>query len=336
MRALLLAIVVAASTMSTSSPAAQQSSSAYDEAFEKARQLLQQGDYFNALKGFQKANQIAGGKSAESFLGMAQAMQGMKVYKNALDASQSALDLAGDKSRVLTRAHKVRGEVLEATGDLPGAEAAFRAAIAADPTSNIFDLHYKLALVLLKQHRDDEGLAELRKEVELFPHGTTAEDARALIANPRRAREKYAPELSLALSNGTRLSLDALRGKIVLLDFWATWCAPCVKAVPSVRKVHKEHANDPFVIVSISTDRDGPAWRAFIDKNQMTWPQFWDEDHRVQASFDVRAIPTYVLIDGEGIERLRVTGSGFHEARTLGAEIDKHIKTLSSSRPPAH
>jgi thioredoxin-like negative regulator of GroEL len=330
MRALIFAMLV---TLSTASAAAPQESSAYDDAFEKARQLLQQGDYFNALKGFQKANQLAGGKSAESFLGIAQATQGMKVYKNALDACQSAIELAAGKPRVLTRAHKVKGEVLEATGDLPGAEAAFRAAIASDPNSNIFDLHYKLGLVLLQQRRDEEGVAELRKEIELFPHGTTAEAARAIVANPRRAREKYAPDFSLALSDGTRLSLETLRGKVVLLDFWATWCAPCVTALPSVRKVLKDHAGDPFVLVSVSSDRDGREWRAFTNKNQMTWPQFWDEDHRVQASFAVGAIPTYVLIDGEGIERLRVTGSGFHESRALRAEIDKQIKLLAPARP---
>jgi len=313
-------------------PAAAQQTNAYDQEFEKARQLLQQHDYFNALKGFQKANQLAGGKSAESFLGIAQATQGMKVYKNALDACQSAIELAGSNSRLLTRAYKVKAEVLQATNDLPGAEAAFRAAIASDPNSNIFDLHYELGVVLLAQHRDDDGIAELRKEIELFPHGTMAEEARALIANPRRAREKYAPEFSIVSSDGQRLSLDSLRGKVVLLDFWATWCAPCVRALPTVRKVQKDHAGDPFVIVGISGDDDARAWRTFTDKEKMVWPQYRDEDRRLRSMFGVRAIPTYVLIDGEGIERLRVVGSGFHESRALGAEIDKQIKLLTPSR----
>src|SRR6185295_1089076 len=174
-------------------------------------------------------------------------------------------------------------------------------------------LHYELGLTLLAQHRDEEGLAELKKEIELRPNGTTADEARTIIANPRRAREKYAPEFSFTSTDGQPISQEALRGRIVLLDFWATWCGPCVRALPSVRKVQKDHAKDPFVVVGISADREEQPWRAFMSKNSMVWPQYWDRDQRMRQVFGVKAIPTYVLLDGEGIERLRVTGSGFHE-----------------------
>jgi tetratricopeptide (TPR) repeat protein len=312
----------------------QQRPAAFDEEFEKARQLLQQHDYFNALKAFQRANQLASGKSAESFLGMAQAMQGMKVYKNALDASQLAIDLAGDDSRLLARSHKVRGQVFDAMGDLAGAETEFRAALAADPASRIADLHYELGLVLMAQHRDEEGIAELTKEIEIRPNGTTADEARALIANPRRAREKYAPEFAFVASGGQQISLAALRGRIVLLDFWASWCAPCVRALPSVRKLQKDHANDPFVLVGISADHDEKTWRAFTSRNGMIWPQYWDQDNRLQGLFNVRVIPTYVLIDGEGIERLRASGNGFDQARALASEIDRLVKAAAVTPAP--
>jgi len=313
------------STDAARSPAAQ-SAPAYDEEFEKARQLLQQHDYFNALKGFQRANQLAGGKSAESFLGMAQAMQGMKVNKNALDACQSAIDLAQTNPRVLARAHKLKGQLFEGMGELRDAEAELRAALAADPESKVADLHYELGVVLMGEHRDEEGIAELKKEIELRPNGTTAEDARARIANPRRARERYAPVFSFVSAAGQTMSLETLKGKIVLLDFWASWCGPCVKAVTSVRKVYNDHANDPFVIVGISADRDEHAWRAFTDKNGMVWPQYWDADQRLRRIFGVTAIPTYVLIDAEGVEQLRIAGSGFDQARTLIAEIDRQVR----------
>jgi thiol-disulfide isomerase/thioredoxin len=316
----------------TASLQAQQVPASYEEQFEKGRQLLARREYFDALKAFQRANQLAGGKSAESFVGMAQAMIGMKVYKNAIDASQSAIELARSDWRVLARAHKIRGEAFQASGDLSNAETEFRAAIAADSNEQLADLHYALGAVLLAQQRDDEGVVELRKEIELRPHGTTAEDAQALIANPRRAREKYAPEFSIRTAEHQQLSLDALRGKVVLLDFWASWCAPCVKALPSARRLQKDHANDPFVIIGISGDREERTWHEFVEKNGMVWPQYLDRDHRMQSVFGVKAIPTYVLIDQDGIERLRVTGSGFHEARALGAEIEKQIKIAVASR----
>ena len=304
-----------------------------DAELEKGRQLLQQAEFFNALKQYQRANQLADGKSAEAFLGMALACQGMKVTKNALDAAQSAIDLAGGNARLLARARKVRGQVFAAAGDPRSAETEFRAALDADPESNVADLHYELGRALIAERRDDEAIAELRKEIETRPHGTTAEEAQALIANPRRGRENYAPDFSFVAADGATVSLDTLRGNVVLLDFWASWCAPCVKALPSVKKELKAHANDPFVVVGISGDRDGRAWRTFTDKNAMTWPQYWDENGKLARLFGVRELPTYVLLDAEGIERLRVKGAGFHEARNLAAEIDKQIRLLSPPHP---
>jgi hypothetical protein len=82
-------------------------------------------------------------------------------------------------------------------------------------------------------------------------------------------------------TDGKRISLDTLRGRIVLLDFWA-------------------HANDPFSLVGISADREEGAWRSFIGKNGMIWPQHWERDHQLRSLFRVQVIPTYVLIDGRG------------------------------------
>jgi thiol-disulfide isomerase/thioredoxin len=327
MRTLLVALVAGAA-LSAQSPAST------DAEIEKGRQLMQQREFFAALKQYQRANQVAGGKSADAFLGMALAAQGMKTWKNALDFAQSAVDNANGNTRLLARAHKLRGQIFAETSEPGRAEEAYRAALAADPGSNIADLHYGLALALLAQHRDDEAIAELKTEIEIRPHGTTAEEAQALIANPRRGREKYAPEFSFVATEGQTISLETLRGKVVLLDFWASWCAPCVRALPSVKKVQKDHARDPFVVVGISGDDDKRAWLSFTDKNAMTWPQYWDERGRLRRLFDVQAIPTYVLLDGEGIERLRVRGAGFHEARALSAEIEKQIRLLAPQPHP--
>jgi tetratricopeptide (TPR) repeat protein len=308
-------------------------SATYDDQFEKARQLLQQHDYFNALKGFQRANQLAGGKSGDAYLGMAQAMMGMKVYKNALDACQSAVDNAKDDGRLLARAHKLKGQAFEAMGELSSAEKEYHAALDADPQSHVPDLHYELGRVLMAEQRDEEAIAELKRELEQRPNGTTAEDARALIANPRRAREKYAPDFAIVSSEGTHISLDTLRGHVVLLDFWASWCGPCLKALPSVKKLQKDHAHDAFTLIGIGADHDERTWHAFTEKNGMIWPQYFDEKNRLQSTFGVKAIPTYVLLDAEGIERLRVSGAGFHEAHALAAEIEKQINLAPTKSP---
>jgi peroxiredoxin len=309
--------------------------STFDEEFEKARTLLSRREYFEALKGFQKANQLAGGTSAACFVSMAQAMVGMKTWANVVETAQRGIDLAGSDARLLARAHTYRGLAFQALAEkdnepakLRDAEAEFRAALVADPESILADLYYNLGVVLMKQMRDEEGIAELKKEIAIRANGTTADESRSLIANPRRAREKYAPDFSLVSTAGEKFTVESLRGKVVLLDFWGTWCAPCVRAVPSLRKLQNEHAKDAFLILGVSSDpdKDEPKWRTFIEKNGMVWPQYRDRGRDVLSAFGVHAFPTYVLLDAEGIERFRVSGTGFHESRALGAAIEQQLK----------
>ena len=139
---------------------------AYDEEFERARQLLQRHEYFEALKGFQKANQLAGGRSASCFVGMAQAMVGMKTWPNVIETAQTAIELAQDDPLLRARAHTARGTAFQSLAEkdpskLRDAEREFRLALEADPESRIADLHFNLGVVLMKQMRDVEGIAEL-------------------------------------------------------------------------------------------------------------------------------------------------------------------------------
>ncbi|MGH9143570.1 MAG: TlpA family protein disulfide reductase [Vicinamibacterales bacterium] len=147
------------------------------------------------------------------------------------------------------------------------------------------------------------------------------------MANPRRARENYAPDFDVQIADGRQVTLESLHGRVALLDFWGTWCPPCVRAVPSLRKLAKAHAADAFVILSVSSDKDPKAWSAFTDKNGMVWPQYWDSNGRMQRTFGVKVFPTSVLLDREGIERLRVSGAGYHESRALADAIEKQIGT---------
>jgi peroxiredoxin len=299
---------------------------AFEEEFEKGRQLLQRREHFEALKAFQRANQLAGGRSAECFLGMARAMHGMKAYQNAVGTAQSAIDLAQGDKRLLARAHSVKGLALQSLAEqdatkLVQAESEFRQALVVDPDSLVADLHFNLGFVLMLQSRDDEGIAEMKRELELRAHGTTAERAKELIANPRRAREKYAPDFSIVASNGRTLTLESLRGKVVLLDFWDTSCPPCARALPSLKKLQQTHGADSLVIVSISSDESEQAWRTFTEKNGMNWPQYRDRDGTFQESFGITMVPSYVLLDREGIERTRVGGTTFDRSKELKAAL---------------
>lgn len=81
-----------------------------------------------------------------------------------------------------------------------------------------------------------------------------------------------APTFSVTTTDGQRVSMDDLQGKVVLLDFWTTLCGPCREALPHMQNVAKKFRGQPLVILSMSLDSDEQKWREFIGKNEMTWP----------------------------------------------------------------
>src|SRR4030095_9812371 len=156
------------------------------------------------------------------------------------------------------------------------------------------------------------------------------EIARKLIENPRRAREPFAPDFSFTTAEGEFVSLDELKGKVVLLDFWGTWCGPCVASVPALRDLNKKYAKESGVVMlGVSSDGDEDKWKTFTAKEKMVWPQYLDRDHAVQRAFAVRAFPTYIVIDAEGIVRYRDVGTSFEREANLTSAINKEIKRLA-------
>ena len=82
-------------------------------------------------------------------------------------------------------------------------------------------------------------------------------------------------------------------------------------------------------MISVSTDSDEAKWRGFIDKNQMLWTQYLDRDRHIVRAFDVRAFPTYILIDADGIIRFREITSRWEESGDLPTAIKKYLKLAS-------
>src|SRR5579864_9155774 len=115
-----------------------------------------------------------------------------------------------------------------------------------------------------------------------------------------------APPFAVTTIDGQRISMDDLQGKVVLLDFWATWCGPCREALPHMQKVAKKFQGQPLVILSVSLDKDEKAWREFITKNEMTWPQYRDGSFEgpIARKFSVDAIPHTFTIDADGVLHL--------------------------------
>jgi thiol-disulfide isomerase/thioredoxin len=131
---------------------------------------------------------------------------------------------------------------------------------------------------------------------------------------PRPAVElkgKPAPDPSLEDLNGVARKISDLRGKIVLLDFWATWCAPCRTQMPALAKLNKEIRDQGVVLVGINDDETPEAAKAYLAKGGYGWMQLYDGKQKdARAKFKVTAIPTLVLIDRDGVITEIQIGSG--------------------------
>ena len=271
---------------------------AYEQEILKGKDLLRRRQYEDALKSFHRANEMRGKNSAECF----------DLIGLALQASAEKKDQK----------------------KLQAAEAAFRHALTIEGATPL--VHYNLGVTLLQLHRDAEGIAEINQYIKAQPNGPFVTKARKIVENPRRARENYAPDFSFTSLQGEYISLDDLRGKVVVLDFWGTWCRPCVDSVPELRSMHKKYSKEPsFVLIGISSDTDDERWKEFTEKNKMVWPQYRDRDRRILRAFNVREFPTYVVIDHEGIVRFQSDRSIGERSMDLEDAIRKQVKIVAKS-----
>jgi peroxiredoxin len=113
-------------------------------------------------------------------------------------------------------------------------------------------------------------------------------------------------EFSFTALDGNKINLADLHGKVVLVDFWATTCVPCVRELPDMKKLYeKEHAKG-LEIVGISLDSDKAALTRFVEKEKIPWPQFYDaagETNRLAIQYGIAAIPVLWLVDKHGLLR---------------------------------
>ena len=96
---------------------------------------------------------------------------------------------------------------------------------------------------------------------------------------------------------------EVTKSGVVLVDFWATWCGPCVAELPNVLEAYRKYHDRGFQIIGISLDKDLNALTAFIKGHDMSWPQYFDGkgwENKLAARYGIRSIPTTFLLDGKG------------------------------------
>lgn len=133
---------------------------------------------------------------------------------------------------------------------------------------------------------------------------------------------KAAPEIKLKDTNGEFISLSSYKGKVVLLDFWASWCIPCRRNNPSLVALYEKFKGEGFEILGVSIDENNDAWKKAIEKDGLGWKQVVDNKGWNAKSTDdyiIDAIPASFLIDQEGVIR---------GVNLEGRELDATIKKL--------
>jgi thiol-disulfide isomerase/thioredoxin len=111
--------------------------------------------------------------------------------------------------------------------------------------------------------------------------------------------------------------------RLVLLDFWASWCGPCRESLPDLKRFQSTFSGDQVQVVSISEDRDENTWNSFVSQNQMNWEQRFDRNGESARRYGVQGFPTYILMDSNGTILQRYEGE------------DPGQSLLSESDPPS-
>ena len=137
-----------------------------------------------------------------------------------------------------------------------------------------------------------------------------------------------APDFQLRDLEGSLVTLSDLRGKVVLLNFWATWCGPCRVEMPAMEQLYRRFPRKDFEILAVSTDAEGVTiTRPFQQKNRLTFPILHDADYRVGLTYGARSLPMTFMVDRQGVVRHQIFG-----ARDWGApEAQQLVQMLMKS-----
>jgi peroxiredoxin len=137
-----------------------------------------------------------------------------------------------------------------------------------------------------------------------------------------------APAFRLEAVDGSQIGLADYQGQLVLLDFWATWCAPCHAQAEILLDIYPEYKDRGFEILSIDVEEPPDQVRSFVESKGYPYPVLLDETGEVSLGFDVLALPTLVLVDGSG--EMVYHHPGITSENTLRGLIEKHLPEASA------
>lgn len=193
---------------------------------------------------------------------------------------------------------------------------------------SVADARLAMNLAYMMEVTKARGLSDTTKKLSQALAASENEDVRGMSKTlegmGRRARLMgNMMEVKGTLLDGSKFNWDSYRGKVVLVDYWATWCGPCIAELPNVIKLHEAYKDKGFAVVGISIDRDVEALERFVAKRKLPWPTIFERDVKHQPMADyygVMAIPLPILVDKEG-RVISMNARGQELARLLEAQL---------------
>ncbi len=132
------------------------------------------------------------------------------------------------------------------------------------------------------------------------------------------------PPVVMRDTTGAELDLRSLDGKVILVDFWASWCGPCRREMPFLQKLHERYARDGLVVVGVSIDKSTKKMNKFLRSTPVTFRIVHDPEVEVASKYELETVPSSYLIGRDG--RIRSVHEGFEEDDA--ATLEAHVKRL--------
>lgn len=136
--------------------------------------------------------------------------------------------------------------------------------------------------------------------------------------------KQTAPDFTLASNTGANIRLKDLRGKVVMINFWATWCAPCRKELPLLNKIYNKYKSKGFVLLGVNIDNSNKLAIKMIKELKINFPVLFDKTQATSEAYDLQAMPSTFIVDKHGVIRFRHFGfkSGYER------KYEKDVKSL--------
>jgi len=134
---------------------------------------------------------------------------------------------------------------------------------------------------------------------------------------------KKAVEFALPAVSGELVSLQSLRGRVVLLNFWATWCGPCREELPELDRIQQKYQKRGLVVLAVSVDNELENARSFLKKYEIRLRALWDQQKKVIAAYDADKMPSSYIVDRKGFVRFVHGGYSDEGLKRIEDEIDE-------------